>query len=439
MAQSHPPGPSPQIRSRSPSRGPARGQRPTHVPSPLSLPAISRSESTSLNLPKGPPSTNMNADVSRPFRGPGLRQVASSGILRLGGSQNDATSSRIETSTSRTSHDRRESSPTKPNPSRRSASHGTTQTEETDRDRSELTTPSLVLGGSSSSSSPVGRSVSLRSKLSMSALRAKGSTGRPSRDGGEPRLPSPSAPGNPHDEEDRVQVKDMEFELVRPVLNTSGLRNSEDNFGSQVLSPEAESIRSGMDGKTSRRTESPAFSPPMSHARSPNLKAASVDSLANFRTASAIQIASIEAHRMREQKWMSLVSSTPSSQARKSKKVKKLIIEGVPSSVRGKVWGLVTDSKARRMEGLFAQLVKKAPMQIIPLVEQDVDRCFPDHPHLRDPQGSLAHILFAYTAMVPDIRYRTGMTFAIASCLDIHEQFHRAHSHRRSSSAPGTR
>ena len=105
---------------------------------------------------------------------------------------------------------------------------------------------------------------------------------------------------------------------------------------------------------------------------------------------------------------MSLISVTPSSQAKKSKKVKRLLLEGVPASVRGRVWGLVTDSKARRMEGLFSQLVKKAPKQLVPIIEQDVERCFPDHPHLCDPRGSLANLLLAYTAMVPDIRYRTG-------------------------------
>lgn len=343
-------------------------------------------------------------DPSRPFKGHGLRQVSSNGLLRLGSGQNEVNGPRIEVSTSRTSNEKREGSPTKPNPIRRS----TTQADEPERDRSDLTVPSLVHPGSSSSPTPLGRSISLRSKLSMSTLRAKNSTGRPSRDSSEPQVPILNVPGNGPDDEDRVQVKDMEFELVRPVLKTSGLRTSEEHAGAQVTSPESESIRSGVDGQTSWRTESPAFSPATSHSRSPNVKAASMDSLANFRNPSAIQAASIEAHRIREQKWMTLISSTPSSQARKSKKVKRLIIEGVPSSVRGKVWGLITDSKARRMEGLFSQLVKKAPKQIIPLVEQDVQRCFSDYPHLRDPDGSLAHILLAYTAMVPDIRYRTG-------------------------------
>jgi len=105
-----------------------------------------------------------------------------------------------------------------------------------------------------------------------------------------------------------------------------------------------------------------------------------------------------------------MISSTSSSQARKYKKVKKLVLDGVPSSVRGKAWGHITDAKARRMEGLFMQLVRKAPIHFIPLVERDVERCFGEVPHLRDPKGPLASLILAYTAMVPDIRYRIGLT-----------------------------
>ncbi|KAG8815446.1 hypothetical protein FRC17_000708 [Serendipita sp. 399] len=282
--------------------------------------------------------------------------------------------------------------------------------DDVDRERSELTTPSLV-NGSSSASSPVVRSVSLRSKLSISALRAKGPNGRPSRDGEYPPVSniSPVTPGQ--DEEERVQIKDMEFELIRPVLKTSSIQGSDD-FSPRITSPgEVESIRSGFSGAEAVagawRAESPALAS-TSQVRPPHTNASSKDSLSYDLTPAAMQGALIEAHRVREQKWMGLISSTPSSQARKSKKVKRLILEGVPSSVRGRVWDHVTDSRARRMEGLFSQLVKKAPKQIIPIIEQDVERCFPDHPHLRDPRGSLANLLLAYTAMVPDIRYRTA-------------------------------
>ncbi|KAF9492737.1 hypothetical protein BDN71DRAFT_1396268 [Pleurotus eryngii] len=42
----------------------------------------------------------------------------------------------------------------------------------------------------------------------------------------------------------------------------------------------------------------------------------------------------MEEHKQRELRWIALMSSVPAPQARKSKKVKKLLVEGVPSSVR---------------------------------------------------------------------------------------------------------
>lgn len=405
-------------RSHSPSRGPSRGQRPAHVPSPLSLPAINN-PSNSISLPINHPlqqNGGPNPDDSRGGPGSlkkrGLRQVSSSGGLRNGG-QNERGQSPSEQPPPRISAERREQSPRKLSPPRRSNAGQQTSFDESDR--SELTTPSLIPAGgaSSSSSSPMVRSVSLRSKLSISALRSKGSNSRPSREGNDAPfsgLPTVNT-GFGNDEEERVQVKDMEFELVKPVIKTSGLRVSED--GSQIGSPgETGSVLSGRDGQGPNwRAESPGSSPATSYVRSPNgLPPSAADALGNFRNASAIQMASVEAHRLREQKWMTLISTVPSKEARKSKKIKKLLLEGVPSSVRGRVWGHITDSKARRMEGLFEQLIKKAPQQLIPIVEQDIERCFPDIPHLQDPRGSLANLLLAYTAMVPDIRYRNGLT-----------------------------
>jgi hypothetical protein len=47
-------------------------------------------------------------------------------------------------------------------------------------------------------------------------------------------------------------------------------------------------------------------------------------------TASSVD-AAVEAHRARELKWISAMSTTPPSQARKGKKIRKLLQEGVPA------------------------------------------------------------------------------------------------------------
>jgi hypothetical protein len=55
-------------------------------------------------------------------------------------------------------------------------------------------------------------------------------------------------------------------------------------------------------------------------------------------TPTAASVGAVEVHRARELRWISAMSLTPSSHARKSKKTRKLLQEGVPASVRYQVW-----------------------------------------------------------------------------------------------------
>ncbi|KAH7920391.1 RabGAP TBC [Leucogyrophana mollusca] len=125
---------------------------------------------------------------------------------------------------------------------------------------------------------------------------------------------------------------------------------------------------------------------------------------------------SMDAHRQRELKWMGLLPATPPAQARKSKKVKRLLLDGVPSSVRYLVWCHLTDSKARALPGVYAQLGKRPRVPAFADIERDVRACFPDQVQLHSPKGPLVSLLQAYLSMVPDIQYSSGLT-AIAGHL----------------------
>lgn len=348
-----------------------------------------------------PPSPGAGS-IKHPGISRGLRQIASNAMLKVG-LQPDP-SSRVTRNNSGTSYNdplpetsQRDSPPRvlrrSPSGLRVPPPPPNVVTIEIDSDRelrSDLSTPLLTNG--SASSSPVVRNISLRSKLSKSGLRNRQGGGR----GYEPR------PGSTHQDNDeaRVQIQDMEFELIK--IKAPEVRGSEDG-GVSVNSADS----STREGETS---DSPILSPSAGSGYSAGFSS-SVDLYASSsRTPIHTSPASVEAHRIREQKWMNLISTSSNSRARKNKKVRKLILDGVPSSVRGKAWGAITDAKARRMEGLFTQLVRKAPSHFIPLVERDVERCFGDVQHLRDPKGPLASLILAYTAMVPDIRYRTGLT-----------------------------
>ncbi|KAF8055637.1 rab-GTPase-TBC domain-containing protein [Lyophyllum atratum] len=118
----------------------------------------------------------------------------------------------------------------------------------------------------------------------------------------------------------------------------------------------------------------------------------------------------MDAHRQRELKWMSVMGSVPPAQSKKTKKVKKLLFDGVPSSVRYLVWNHLTDGKARCVPGVYTQLGGRERVPALMEVERDVQRCFVDHPQLQSTQGPVLSLLQAYLTMVPDIQYTTGLT-----------------------------
>ncbi|KZS91794.1 TBC-domain-containing protein [Sistotremastrum niveocremeum HHB9708] len=113
----------------------------------------------------------------------------------------------------------------------------------------------------------------------------------------------------------------------------------------------------------------------------------------------------MEAHRARELKWMSTIQST----SHKSKKLRKMLQEPVPSSVRYQVWSHLVDAKAKRMPNIYSDLSKRPRVGASANIEKDADRYFPEHPHLKDPRGPLVSLLNAYFAMVPDITYQAGL------------------------------
>ncbi|TFK48093.1 hypothetical protein OE88DRAFT_1665186 [Heliocybe sulcata] len=238
---------------------------------------------------------------------------------------------------------------------------------------------------------------SLRSKMSLASLQTRST-----------RATSPG-PSTPLPGQETVQVKDMDFELVRPTMSAvASSRTSQDSLPSaresSVLLP---------DGQSVLRPYSPAMSS-LSLPRSPNLPS----DVSGFPTTPSDSAApSIEAHRQRELKWISLMSATPASQARKSKKVKKLLLEGVPASVRSNVWQHLTDSKSKRMNGLYTQLGKRGKVPASADIERDASAFFPDKPQFQKPDGPVVYLLNAYLTMVPDIQYHPGLTLVAGQLL----------------------
>lgn len=194
-----------------------------------------------------------------------------------------------------------------------------------------------------------------------------------------------------------MQVQDAEFELVMPAsgpLSPIMGSTTEETFGLPPPSPlHADSLRAN----------SPAFSVTSSNsARAPGLQPLASPAKPPPSPGTA------EAYRKRELAWISTISSIPASQARKAKKVRKLLQDGVPSSVRYLVWAHLTDSKAKRIDGLYAKLGKRERVAASVSIERDVARFVELHPQVQE--AGLVNLLQAYLTMVPDVQYAPGMS-----------------------------
>ncbi|KAG8905424.1 hypothetical protein FRB99_008970 [Tulasnella sp. 403] len=237
----------------------------------------------------------------------------------------------------------------------------------------------------------VSRSHSLRSKISLAHIKSK-------------RVDTPgSTPGTPAQyefSEETIQVKEggaaAEFEIIRPVIPRIESMRSGEDIG---MDPERLSVRSEM---TRNDTESHrSASPVVSTRRNGNLDVPDAVHPTNN-----VDTASIEAHRAREGKWLATMSSVTPPNAKKSKKVRKLVQEGIPNSVRSVVWLYLTNAKSQRMNGLYAQLCARVKPTTGDDIRRDAASTFPTMEHLHNPIVSL---LQAYLVMVPDITYQQGL------------------------------
>ena len=187
-------------------------------------------------------------------------------------------------------------------------------------------------------------------------------------------------------------MQDMDFELVKPSMPQVTGRASQD------------STLTSRDVDMGKQEASPILGDAASmHSSAPRSPLVPTHAAASTESAE-----SIDAHRQRELKWMGLFPTVPPSLARKNKKVRKLLQEGVPSSVRYLVWCHLTDSKARALPGVYSKLGKRPRVPVFAEIEKDVAEGFPDQPQLHTARGPLVSLLQAYLCMVPDIQYNSG-------------------------------
>jgi hypothetical protein len=256
-------------------------------------------------------------------------------------------------------------------------------------DGRSLKSPPLMRGSFSAGTPSHSRNASLRSKVSFSALRS--------------RAVSPTAPATPTDEFagfDVVQVKDADFELIPPSsLGNTGARGS---FDSAILTPSSNPGSAKTDG-SDKRAMTPTISPGASRPMS------SMSNRGVQRAVSNEEKQQAETHRQRELRWIQLLAATPGGQLRKSKKARRLLLEGVPSSVRSVVWAGLADVPSRRIEGIYEKLGRRGRVPATGQIQRDLALLFPGRPDFWELTGPLATVLQAYLTMVPDITYYNGI------------------------------
>mmetsp|Transcript_29084 Transcript_29084/g.40160 ORF Transcript_29084/g.40160 Transcript_29084/m.40160 type:complete len:435 (+) Transcript_29084:32-1336(+) len=96
--------------------------------------------------------------------------------------------------------------------------------------------------------------------------------------------------------------------------------------------------------------------------------------------------------------------------------------KGVPDSLRGIVWQLLSGSRELVIQnmGIYAQLVfQESPLEVT--IIRDMGRTFPTHPFFQKCHGlgqrSLYNVLKAYSVYDSDVGYMQGMGFMVAMLL----------------------
>lgn len=194
-----------------------------------------------------------------------------------------------------------------------------------------------------------------------------------------------------------VSIKDMDFELVNPTVLHSPLAAS--SVESLPLPPRRADVMSN----ASINGSATSFKQQIQEKRPTDIASVEIQ-----------ETTDMDAHRQRELRWISTMSSVPPSQSRKSKKIRKLVLEGVPASVRYLVWAHLTDSKAKRMDGLYGRLGQRERVAQIADIEHDSQKKFHDQPLQHQ---CLVNVLQAYLSMVPDIQYTRGLAVVASQLL----------------------
>ena len=118
--------------------------------------------------------------------------------------------------------------------------------------------------------------------------------------------------------------------------------------------------------------------------------------------------------------WGGLIKNFSTVLATSPIELSKAIYAGVPHSLRGMLWQLLSSSKDEELETQYKRYLNQ-PCSYDSAIRRDLNRTFPTQEFFRDAkgmgQGSLYHVVKAYALYDPECGYCQGMQFIVGPLL----------------------
>ncbi|ORX88385.1 TBC-domain-containing protein [Basidiobolus meristosporus CBS 931.73] len=117
--------------------------------------------------------------------------------------------------------------------------------------------------------------------------------------------------------------------------------------------------------------------------------------------------------------WGNLISDYPGMVRKNSRLVSKNIQNGIPASLRGSIWQLISKSKDPPLEILYTQLLEQTS-SFDKMITRDLSRTFPNHEFFQNNgvgQESLYNVVKGFSLYDTDVGYCQGIPFIVGPLL----------------------
>jgi hypothetical protein len=120
-------------------------------------------------------------------------------------------------------------------------------------------------------------------------------------------------------------------------------------------------------------------------------------------------------------KWMTKLPNLLQFKQRNHKKFKSMVRRGIPDSLRGDVWQILTGSRDEMFKApdiYTMSLGAQIHPEVLSRIKTDISRTFPSHPFFNETgQRALCNVLSAYSVVNPKVGYCQGMNFLVGILL----------------------